>query len=487
MDFRFQISDFRLRTRSVHLPRSFRNPQSALRKGISLIEVLISMFVLLFGLMGVAAIFPVGNHYVVEGEKFDLGAAIAQNAFEELKGRGLLQTEVWHYADPKLTLAGETITGPHNDAGEFETQVMQPPTVGPASAAPTPRVDVGRFNLLVETPANAPAPGPGHAFVIDPLATALTFDDDQVNDGIDLFPRYTAEDDLDDVLNRLNPWHPNILGVGAVGSQQPLSGTRWPVRRITVLDATGLMSSEVAETIFRLRDDLAVEQPDKSDRPSIQRWDTDTAGTLEDPTDDALLRRQYKGDYSWLATIVPTTNQGRLALQPASEDYGEIACDVSVVVFRKRVETPTSTSERLLEAELLAGGELILYSTSGGDLAENRELVDQALDDVRPGNWISVMGVNQSSGDFVMKWYRLLSLEDESETREIDFSPWRGTAATVVGRRAMVIGPDWPEPLNNIGNDLGYSPNLRVGLFPGAISVVTKPLRMENTSLWNLQ
>ena len=31
------------------------------RAGISLVEVLISMFVLLFGLMGVAAMFPVGS------------------------------------------------------------------------------------------------------------------------------------------------------------------------------------------------------------------------------------------------------------------------------------------------------------------------------------------------------------------------------------------------------------------------------------------
>ena len=60
---------------------SFR---TANRAGISLVEILISMFVLLFGLWGVAAIFPVGNHYVIEAEKFDLGGNLAQNAFEEL-------------------------------------------------------------------------------------------------------------------------------------------------------------------------------------------------------------------------------------------------------------------------------------------------------------------------------------------------------------------------------------------------------------------
>lgn len=456
----------------MHLPRSFRNPQSAFRKGISLIEVLISMFVLLFGLMGVAAIFPVGNHYVVEGEKFDLGAAIAQNAFEELKGRGLLQTEVWHYADPNLTLAGDTITGPHADAGEYETLVMQSPTLGPLNSAPTVNPAVGMFNLTS-------ALGPGHAFVIDPFGAAETKTLDDVNN-LDLFPRTTDEDG--EALNSRNPWQ---RAAGLIGSDIALSGSRWPVRRITVLDATGLMSTDVAETIFRLRDDLAVEQPEKSDLPSIQRWDTfDTANTLDDQSDDALLRRQYKGDYSWLATIVPTTNQGRLALQPASKDYGEIACDVSVVVFRKRVPLPTSESERLLEAELLPGGELILYSTDPN--GDRKEIVDAALEDIRPGTWISVMGVNQSSGDFVMKWYRLLSIEDDTETREITLQHRDGDIQ-VVGRRAMLIGPGWPAIRLANGVVLDYIPNLRVGLFPGAISVVTKPLRMENTSLWNLQ
>ena len=63
---------------TLWVPQSeFVNPQSQIRNGISLMEVLISMFVMLFGLMGVAAIFPVGNYYVVEGEKHDLGSLLA--------------------------------------------------------------------------------------------------------------------------------------------------------------------------------------------------------------------------------------------------------------------------------------------------------------------------------------------------------------------------------------------------------------------------
>ena len=71
---------------------------AAARRGISLLEVLISMFVLLFGLMGVASIFPVGNHYAGKGEQFDRGSALAEAAFADLKARGMLKPELWFYA-----------------------------------------------------------------------------------------------------------------------------------------------------------------------------------------------------------------------------------------------------------------------------------------------------------------------------------------------------------------------------------------------------
>jgi len=445
------------------------------RRAISLIEVLISMFVMLFGLMGVAAIFPVGNHYVVEGEKFDLASGIAQNAFEELKARSMLRPEVWHYADPNGNLSAATATVA-NAPFEFDTLVMQSDTIAGDFNANT-----GNFNI-------AGPLGPGHAFVIDPLGTATALNPNPVLPNLDIFPRLTNIDG--DVVNWRNPWlrNPNIPG-----SNFALPGERWPVRRLTVLDANGLMRTAVAETIFRLRDDLAVDQPDESDRPSIQRWDTadidPTTGKVNNtpniPGDDSLLRRQYKGDYSWLATIVPSTGAGLEALQPANAQYGQISCDVSIVVFRKRDDTPAAASERLINAELLPGGELVLYSNSTS--TPPKDEVDAAVEGIRPGSWISLMGVNQTTGDFVMKWYRLLSLDDE--TIEIVLESGLGT---VSGRRAMLIGPDWPAAPNPTGppsrspSPLPYVPNLRAGIFPGAISVVTKPMMMENSSLWKL-
>ena len=425
-----------------------RLPPSAFRlrrTGMSLIEVLISMFVLLFGLMGVAAIFPVGNYYVVEGEKFDLASGIAQNAFEELRARGMLKPEFWMYANVP-PFPGETGGTP---------LIQRPPSPGDPSVT----VPLGTFKQLSPT-------GPGSAFVLDPLGTAA-----DVPAAKKLRFPYQANNLP---VASSNPWSGTGVGVnlrvpdGAGGTYIP---TEWPVQRVTIPVPGGTtafpvaMTAEVAETIFRLRDDLAVEQPKKNDVPSIQRWDVDATNNL--------LRRQYKGDYSWLATIVPTTGKGLLALQPANADYGEISYDVSVVVFRKRDDTPSVESERLIEAELLQGGELVIYSTNG---TTARDEVDAALEDIRPGNWISLMGVNQTTGDFVMKWYRLLSLDGKDETGDINV-PSFGTGPNAIGRRAMLIGPDWPEDSME---------NLRAGIFPGVISVVTKPLRMEASSLWSL-
>ena len=423
LDLRLKIfKNDRLRRGCAPFTSSISHHQSHIRHGMSLIEVLISMFVMLFGLMGVAAIFPVGNYYVVEGEKYDLASGIAQNAFEELRARGMLKPEFWLYSNNPA---------PH----QFYANLM----------AATDTFDTA-------------APDPGNAFVLDPLGGSATV---ALADGVSksFFPFHAN--------GNTNPWgNLNFPGTGS----PPVN---WPVRRVTLpipttaatafLGTVETMTPEVAETIFRLRDDLAVEQPKQTDVPSIQRWDVD--GTN-------LLRRQYKGDYSWLATIVPTTGDRLAALQPANADYGNRAYDVSIVIFRKRDETPSAESERLIEAELLDGGELVIYSTG----AYPKDEVDAALEDIRPGTWISLMGVNQTTGDFVMKWYRLLSLDDKEETGDINV-PSFGTGFNAIGRRAMLIGPDWPA--DSIAN-------LRAGLFPGVISVVTKPLRMEASSLWSL-
>jgi hypothetical protein len=405
--------------------------------------------------MGVAAIFPVGNHYVVEGEKYDLGASIAQNAFEELKARRMLRPEAWLYADSVPGTMWPVI----NPSGAFSI-----PFPGPTD----PVVDTE---------------GPGFAFVIDPLGSA---NQPQSHFPFRLQSLYVPRSGSgysnlwSRQLSALNGFTGVNTGTGTVVF---LPGRQWPVRRVTlpIPNPAGggappiPMTNPVGETIFRLRDELAVDQPEESDRPSLQRWDT--SGT-------ALLRRQYKGNYSWLATVVPTSREGVDALQPAHPAYGQIDCDVSVVVYRKRDETPSDESERFLFGELLPGGELVMFLPNS-TTAKND--VDTAVDGIKPGNWIALTGINQSTigsnhstSDFVMKWYRILSLEDETTDVEVKL---KGDTANQ-GRRAMLLGPDWPTSQSQRSN--GYVGAVVVCIAPEVMSVVTKPLKMESSSLWQL-
>ncbi len=378
-------------------------------------EVLISMFVLLFGLMGVAAIFPVGNHYVVEGEKLDQGNALAQNAFEEILARGILRPELWLYAG----------------ISEFSspTETGNPEVIQPADAT-FPGALPGTFNVTS-------VDGPGHAFVIDPIGAANT-------------PEIHIPFEAEALTPDNNPWLNPPAGL--IG----IPGKLWPIRRITLPQAGGNpFTGPVAETIFRLRDDLAIEMPDQDDLPSIQRWNVDGANNL--------LSRQYHGNFSWLVTVVPTTGEALTALQPAAKKT--YTYDVSVVVFYKRDFTPSATSERLIQAEMLGNGELAIYDnvSTNPDAA-----VDEAVDKIRPGDWIAVCGVNQTTGTFMLKWYRLLALDDETH-------PINEVTSNPPGRYAMLIGPDWPTS--------SYE-NLRAIILPGAASVTTREMVMEGDSIW---
>ncbi|MBN1854791.1 MAG: prepilin-type N-terminal cleavage/methylation domain-containing protein [Pirellulales bacterium] len=67
------------------------------RLGISLTELLISMFILLIGLLGVAAMFPVGSHYIVRSERFDRAATIGHAAAADMAARGYLRREEWNW------------------------------------------------------------------------------------------------------------------------------------------------------------------------------------------------------------------------------------------------------------------------------------------------------------------------------------------------------------------------------------------------------
>lgn len=422
------------------------------RRGISLLEILISMFVLMIGLMGVASLFPVGGFYMAKGERYDRGAVMAEQALDELRTRGMLRPEYWAYAGfPPFVEDGATL--PH-------VPHLVHPTTEPLEAG-TFNVDLSNFSQLEV----------GRAFVLDPMGAATAIFDAGLTDAW-VFP-YWDLDAANVHFAMPNEWQGNLT-TNPVGYPQ----NNWPIRRITVNDAIGAMSTSTAETIFRLRDELAVELPEDGDQPARQLWELDKTGTATDPR----LTREWQGNYSWLATVVPSSTDGIAALQPTDNGYGSTFYEVSVAVIYKRDTTidPTlgrENPERSIRAELNIGGELVLFGP-------DRQTVDAAVKDVRPGEWIAVAGINQSNGDFLLRWYRLLSLDTETENpNDSDYiDPGLLNApSNPAYRRAMLDGPEWPPPPGGAVAVI----NLRAIIIPGVTTVATQALPMERQSLWS--
>src|SRR4051794_27874008 len=92
-------SEFRAARRQPPAP----SPRSRPRSGLSLTEVLIAMGILTLGLLGVAAVFPVGSFYMQKAEISDKGSAIAQSVMNDLLARGMLDPSKWFVQVPFTT------------------------------------------------------------------------------------------------------------------------------------------------------------------------------------------------------------------------------------------------------------------------------------------------------------------------------------------------------------------------------------------------
>jgi hypothetical protein len=74
-------------------------------------EVLISMFVLAVGLLGVAALIPAGRHEIVEAAKLDNASMVGRAAFRDIQVRGYLNPTGW-VMDPSTTASYSLVYHP---------------------------------------------------------------------------------------------------------------------------------------------------------------------------------------------------------------------------------------------------------------------------------------------------------------------------------------------------------------------------------------
>lgn len=505
-NFGFRNSDFGL-DRSIPRSASDRpcsaqppapSPQPP-RRAISLTEVLIAMGILTLGLLGVAAIFPVGGWYIQKADIADRGSAIAQSVMSDIVARGMLNPSSWYVMVPYNRKSAGNLwdTGFPSD-GKFATSLKLGTFSRPFALT---------LNEALSQPAVATDPTLlgkqfGSAYVLDPLGlSVMAYLDRHPNASFAhgpaaVFPA-TAYNGFGYYVGDAiwNSWLYKTTGSASS------SGNQWPIRRATFREpATSWpLDTAMAEHYFRGSDDLATDLPQRADRPVQQKWDATTVSGSPYP-----LARQWTRDYSWIVTVAPTSTAARngMATNPEGYDY-----DVSVVVYYKRllaesiqsVFDPTKPTpdikqfvstmginERMVRAQVvstgLSGGELLL--TDWGDYYDASGTKKyNAFEGLKVGQWIMMCGPhpNSTATDprFVLNWYQVLSIDTEG-TGINGFNP---TTQRVVALR----GPEWPwQPRSSYlsgsqGTDVAkLSDNLCVAICRGAVAVHTKTMHLES-------
>ena len=458
------------------------------RLGISLTEVLIAMGILTLGLLGVAALFPVGGYYMQKAEISDRGSAIAQSVMSDIVARGMLNPRSWFAMVPASL---STTNGAWNKrfAADGKYSPSQPPNPMRATFTRPFAESLGQALTQPQVATDPTILGRpfGYAFILDPMGVAATANTNSSSIySIPMVVPFNAYQFPASYYSSAVAWTPFVAtGTGAVYT--------WPVRRLTLQQPTTgwQMDANMAEHYFRGDDDLSVDFPERDDHPAMQQWKT---YDFNNNNVQIPLKRNWQGDYSWMVSIVPKTTAARvgLATSPESYDY-----DVSVVVFHKRVlpDGPpsdndgianVSSRERVVKASVLSkgpsGGELLLehFPPPPSD-----PLKESPFDQLKAGQWIMLCGPHPSSTPadprFALFWYQVISIEGKGERLNFSGQTSPAPPSSDPERRVVALrGPEWPWlPATNLTDNTQLSNNLCVGIFPGAVAVHSKSLRLE--------
>ncbi|MGM0490722.1 MAG: type IV pilus modification PilV family protein, partial [Planctomycetota bacterium] len=248
------------------------------RAGVSLLEVVFAIGIVMIGLVGIAALLPVGGSLARKGAVADAAAKAGANAVREFRTRGMSNPKNWRW---------------FNTSGAFS-----PRFTGPVMPDGTP----------------TPGMGPGTSFCLDPLFIAAP-----------------AAPDRD-------PTPAEYRQEMQIRSRFPLNQVYEPdtplltMPRITLRTPTTdreVLHQLVAEETFASADDLVFDRPSDRTLGPVQNF------AYKHGAPDTPLKRYADCEISWMATIVPKLdcigNPDSAARVNPTDEY-----TLSVVVFDRR-------------------------------------------------------------------------------------------------------------------------------------------------------
>ena len=94
------------------------------RRGLSLLEVLVSMGILTLGVLGVAMLIPIGKFAMTEVEKSDRTGMCGRAGLRDVKVRRMLDTSNWLPTNPRPAISPSSIRWDRNFSTAFGTTTV---------------------------------------------------------------------------------------------------------------------------------------------------------------------------------------------------------------------------------------------------------------------------------------------------------------------------------------------------------------------------
>ena len=470
----------------VSLP--LRTPGFAIERprcGVSLLEVLVSMFVMLVGLVGVAALLPVGQHSLAEAVKADRVGACGRAGLREAKIRGILDPSNW---------------------------VIYDTTTSNWNVRPTAMPLVAPTGVTYATPTGL---NQGTAYVIDPLFIAYNGYPTATPAALPCirfgYANYTGLPEIKRATLLRRPM--NLLE--PLGTPPTSAAGRLPQQQSDANLSKVLLYPE-ARRLFTFEDDLLFDvstAPDIRTRANMLRLRADgslvTLGGSAYPIIDTVdsnteitgqvrvYQQSSEGNYTWMVTVSPAL-QEQSTVMSTSQLY-----TVSVVVFHKRILTMPASSDlkpcerviRLAQSDLyqtrfgFGGGQLVLRTAYIPGIGSTSVRTDDYLE-TKPGDWLMVAATrvvptqvgsettNVDKGSVVCQWYRVINSV---------LGPSPSNSATIV-RYVSVVGPDWRDLKDYAGSGENkparYTSPIAV-LVTGVVGVYQMTVNLDNGTAWS--
>lgn len=487
--------------------------QCGLRRAVTLLEVLVSMGVMSVGLLGVAALIPLGRMELAEAKKLDNTATIGRWAFRDLMVHGYLQPEMW--VD-----------------GETGKQAIDPAFASSQQYDPYSLTPNGTKSRFVKAPNGAIVP-PFGPIIIDPLMLAPRhFNDRDVRLGYTGTVSFTDQEKSHRRICSVFPYSVNLAGATAGMPEQRsdvprfarVSVRTYPIDTFSRTPEQFVMRNDMASRFFKSNDDLIVQVPrDKSRRPvqvftqtsppppqvpSVNVFSND--GYTNEVRTDNIAFRKFRGEMSWFIMAEPSLAESyNQAVENAPAASGPVGSAATTKQYRTWVVVCHQRDLRDVSGQTMSDtrgiGERMVYvdfidrNTArlrcGGLMTEGAAAT--ALN-VKANQWFAVCGRYYEpilqADRCVIEWYRITGVSDRPTS--LGNNNWY-REVTLIGREFSGLGFTFRDEDNGTYPDLSMTltgeavaaqPMTGFGIIvSGACGVYEKSIYVDRPSLWSIR